>query len=305
VFNIFQNETPPPTGLIQFSLDGAPDAGFVKSVSGGYVKGEVAAEQAGPNFRQFKHVATIDIEPIKLELAMALSGPMMDWIGDSWRRGYSRRNGHVAHGDFSGNSRIEQWFKNALLVETGFPALDASSKESLFLNCTILPEQLEIKEGSGMIGGSVSPLQKQWQANNFNVDIDGINTDGLVKVDAFTVKQKHKKFHYGAMRYAEIEPTGLEFPTFTMYSTIDCAHGFYDWHEKYVIKGHRDTEMEKDGEIQFLSPSGDILMTVSMRRIGITGVSIEKSEAMGDKLKLVKIEMFVEDLELYEGMGLE
>jgi hypothetical protein len=302
---MFNIERPFAAGALQFSLDGAPDAGFIKSIAGGFHKGEVASEQAGPNFRAFKHVATVDIEPLKVELAMALSRPMMDWIACSWRQtGYERRSGHIGHGDFGLESRIEQHFKNALLVETGFPALDAKSKEALFLNCTILPEQLEIVQGSGPIFGSTSPKQKMWQACNFHVDIRGIDTSGINKVDAFTVKMKHKKFHYGAMRQAEIEPTGMEFPTITMYSRLDKAKDFFDWHHQYVTCGRRDTEMEKDGEIQFLAPNGhDVLMSVALNKLGITGVSIEKSDASADKIKMAKIDLFVEDLDLLPGWG--
>jgi len=294
-----------PAGQFQFSLDGAPDAGYVKSVSGGYIKGEVAAEQAGPDFHQFKHVATVDTEPLVVELGMGLSKPMIHWIADSWRRQYSRRNGHVGHGDFDRWSQLEQHFTDALLIETAFPALDASSKEPLYMTAKILPEVLEVKKGSARLGGIITPKQKLWMSCNFALSIDGVDCKGVNKIDSFTIKQKFKKLHVGSMRHPEIEPTGLEFPTLTFYCGLGRAQGFLDWHEQYVVKGRRDTKMEKNGEIQYRSPSGDILMTISLRGVGITAVSIEKSEANADKLKLAKIECFVETMEIYDGMGLE
>ncbi len=292
-------------GHFQFTLDGDPDTGFVKSVSGGYIKGEVASEQAGPTALQFRHVATVDIEPIQVDLGMALSYRMIDWIRDSWNRKYSRRNGHVGHGDFDRNAHVEQHFTNALLIETTFPALDASSKESLYMSAKILPETLEVKAGSGRLDGQLSSLQKLWSANNFTVDIDGIACGGVNKVDSFTIKQKHKKFHYGSARLPEIEPTGIEFPNLVLYVSLARAKAFFDWHDQYVVRGRRDTAMEKTGAIVYRGPNGDALLTLKLAGVGITAVSIDKSEAQNDKIKMAKVELFVESMDIEDPFGLE
>jgi hypothetical protein len=302
MFNIFENRGI-AGGVIQMGIDGAPIVGFVKSVSGGYVKGNVAAEQAGPNYQQFKHVATVDIEPLKVELGMSLAGPFLLWIAETWRKGYSRRNGYVAHGDYSQTARVEQVFMNALLSEVGFPTLDATSKDSLYLNCTIVPEQLELIPGMGPMIGLVPGAQKMYQASRFIVNIDGIDCTGINKIDGFTVKQKVKKFSYGSFRYPEIEPTGIEFPTLTFYTGLDHAATFYAWHKMYVIDGRRDITMEKNGQIIYMGPGFRPLMVLLLKNVGIQGVSIEKSDAGADKIKLVKVELFCEEIDIVPGGG--
>ncbi len=292
-------------GNFQFTLDGSDDTGYVKSISGGYLKGEVASEQTGPSALQFRHVATVDIEPITVELGMALSYRMIDWIRDSWNRRYSRRSGHVGHGDFDQNAFLEQHFADALLIETTFPTLDATSKEPLYMSAKILPETLEVKPGSGRLQGLISSKQKLWVANSFGVSIDGIDCNGVNKVDSFTIKQKHKKFHYGSARLAQVEPTGIEFPSLVLYVSLARAKPFFDWHNDYVVRGRRDTDMEKTGAIVYRGPNGDDLLTLSLSGVGITAVSVEKSEANSDKIKMAKIELFVESMEIEDPYGLE
>ena len=293
-------------GNFQFTLDGSDDTGYVKSITGGYIKGEVASEQAGPSALQYRHVATVDIEPITVDLGMALSYRMIDWIRDSWSRKYSRRNGHVGHGDFDRHAQLEQHFTNALLIETTFPALDATSKEPLYMSAKILPETIEVKAGSGRLTGLIGSKQKLWVANSFAVNIDGVDCAGGVnKVDAFTIKQKHKKFHYGSARLPQVEPTGIEFPNLVLYVSLARAKPFFDWHNEYVVRGRRDTAMEKTGEIVYRGPNGDDLLTIKLSGVGITAVSVDKSEANSDKIKMAKVELFVESMDIEDKFGLE
>jgi hypothetical protein len=267
--------------------------------------GKVGAASDRKTSGTLSHVATVDIEPISVDLGMALSYRVLDWIRDSWSRKYSRRSGHIAHGDFDRNSHLEQHFTEALLVETTFPALDASSKEPLYMTAKILPETIEVKAGSGRLDGQISSLQKLWSANSFSVNIDGVDCAGVNKVDSFTIKQKHKKFHYGSARLPTVEPTGIEFPNLVLYVSLARAKGFFDWHDQYVVRGRRDTAMEKTGAITYRGPNGDALLTLNLKGVGITAVSIEKSEANSDKIKLAKIELFVESMELEDTDGLE
>jgi hypothetical protein len=68
-------------GHFLFQVDGGGDGpAFLKSVSGGMVKGAVLEDQAGPVSTQFKHLGAVEIEPIQIEIGMALSKPLLEWI---------------------------------------------------------------------------------------------------------------------------------------------------------------------------------------------------------------------------------
>lgn len=294
------------SGTFMFTLDGSTDTGYVKSVDGGAYKGEVAAEQVGPDFTRFKHITTVDIEPISLELGMAVSNRMIQWIGDSWQRKYSRRNGSILHGDFKGKVHYEQQFKDALITETTFPALDATDKNPAYMNVKFQPETLDLHKSSGDLHATVGTKQKLWTPASFMLLIDGLDCSKVSKIESFSVKQKVKKLYYGGARQAQIEPTGIEFPDLNIEMSLAHADDFIKWHKDYVMSGARDMKMEKEGEIIFYNQSMmDALLSVKLKRVGICGIQLLKSEAMAEQVKKVKVSLYCDSMAISPGIGLE
>lgn len=294
------------SGTFMFTLDGSTDTGYVKSVDGGALKGEVVAEQVGPEFTRFKHVTTVDIEPISLELGMAVSNRMIQWIGDSWKKQYSRRNGSIIHGDFKGKAQYEQEFKEALITETTFPALDATDKNPAYMTVKLQPETLSLQKSSGHLQATVGTKQKLWTPANFMLLIDGLDCSKVSKIGSFSVKQKVKKLYFGGERNAQIEPTGIEFPDLELEMSLAHADDFIAWHKDYVLTGKRDLKMEKQGEIIFYNQSlMDALMSVKLKGLGICGIQVLKSEAMAEQIKKVKISLYCDSMEISPGIGLE
>lgn len=294
------------SGKYQFNLDPTFDAAYVKSVDGGFHKAEVVSEQAGPSHLSFKHSSTVDIQPISLELGMAISKPMIDWISASWRRDYQRKSGSILHADFNGKIRYAQEFTEALILETSFPALDASSKDSAYMTVKIQPEGLSIKTEGGDLKGTLGVKQKLWTPANFCLSVDGCNCDGVSKIDSFTVKQEVKKFHFGPYREPQIEPSKLTFPDLTIESSLAYAEDFMKWHQNYVVLGKKDTKEQRDGEIIFYDQTlSNPLLTVSLANIGISSFEILKSEAHSETIKKAKIGLYVESMDITDGFGLE
>jgi hypothetical protein len=94
-------------GHFLFQIDGAGDGpAYLRSVTGGMVKGAVLEDQAGPVATPFKHLGAVEIDPIQLEIGMALSRPLLEWIRGSWRRQFSRRSGAIVHSDFDFKCRL-------------------------------------------------------------------------------------------------------------------------------------------------------------------------------------------------------
>lgn len=293
-------------GRYQFNLDPTYDAAFVKSVDGGFHKAEVVTELAGPTNLAFKHSSTVDIQPISLELGMAISKPVVDWISASWRRDYQRKSGSIVHADFNGKIRYAQEFTEALILETTFPALDASNKDSAYMTVKIQPEGLTIKTDSGDLQGENGVKQKLWTPSSFRMSIDGCNCNGVNKIDSFTVKQDVKKFHFGPYREPQIEPSKLTFPDLTIESSLAFAEDFLKWHQNYVVLGKKDTKEQRNGEIIFYDQShANPLLTVKLQHVGISAFEIIKSEANGDKIKRAKISLYVESMDITDGFGLE
>jgi hypothetical protein len=299
-------------GHFAFHLDdkSTRSTAWLKSVDGGAVKGSVVTENVGTDQLTFRHLSTIEVEPITVEVAIAAAKPLLRWIQASWTREYSRRNGAVVHGDFRYQSKIEQWFYDALIAEVSFPALDAGDKNPAYLNVKLHPERIELKKGSGEISGvDGDNKSKMWTPSMFELKIEGVNCERVSKIDAITVKQSITQMYTGANRYPELEPTGIEFPNLTLYVTEAYAQDFVEWHRKFVVQGAKDPEQEKTGYLNFLDPSSKkILFSINLNQVGISSLTVEKSEANAEALKRVKVELYVDGLELefkegFEGEG--
>src|SRR4029079_18783237 len=99
-------------GHFLFRLDdnGDDGAAYLKSAGGGMVKGAVLEEQAGPASQQFKHIGSVEMDLIEIEIGMALSRPVLDCIKCSWEKNFTRQNGCIIHADFNLKCKMEQWF---------------------------------------------------------------------------------------------------------------------------------------------------------------------------------------------------
>lgn len=295
------NRTAYSSGYFQFALDGEPETSWLKSVDGGGVKASLIQENVGPDHIQLKHVATVEIDPLTVEVGMAATSPIFRWIQDSWKHRFSRRDGSVVHANFEYASVIEQWFYEALISEVGFPTLDGSDKNPAYLTLKLQPERIELKNGDGqkIVGAEGAKKQKLWSPSSFRLEIDGIDCTHVNKVDAFTVKQKIKPLYIGSSRYPELEPAGIEFPNLTVTMAAAYADDFIKWHQAFVVKGDKDPKHLKSGAIEFLDPrSAETLLTVKLENVGINSLTFEKSEAGAESLKRCKVELFVESMDL-------
>ncbi|HWM88132.1 MAG TPA: phage tail protein, partial [Kofleriaceae bacterium] len=292
-------------GHFLFQIDESGEgAAYVKSVSGGMVKGAVLEDQAGPVATQFKHVGAVEIDPIQIEIGMALSKPLLEWIRGSWRRQFSRRSGSVIHADFDFRTKFEQWFEDALITETKFPTLDGSAKEPAYLSVTLQPERVKPKAGDGSIlRGNHGIHQKLWQPCNFRLDIQGVDCSYVNRIDSFSVTQRIKPLYTGSTRFPEVEPTGIDFSNLVVYIGVEHADDFMAWYEQFIVRGDKDTRQERDGFLEFMAPDGHtVLFTINLNRLGIHKLSVEKSEANSEQIKRYKIELYLESMELeYSG----
>ena len=292
------------SGHFEFNLDGSPTAAWIKSVEGGAVKSEVITENVGSDDLAFRHTSTLAFDPITLNVAMSAAKPFLEWIKDSWSKKFARRTGSIVHADFNLKAQFEQSFQDALITEVGFPALDATSKETAYLTVKMQPEQLSLKSASGSLKGTENKdvKAKMWSPSNFKLTIDGVDCSKVRKIEAITVKQKVTQLYFGASRVPEIEPTGIEFPNMSLTLPAAYAQDFIKWHNEFVITGDKDTKQIKTGYIEFLDAQNkNTIFTIDLDGVGIHNLSIEKSDANAEDLKQVKVELFVDFMELKLG----
>lgn len=286
--------------LFQLDSDDDRDAAYLKSVAGGMVKGAILEEQAGPSSSQFKHLGAVEIEPIQLEIGMAMSRPILDWIAGSWKKQFTRKSGAIVHADYNGRCKFEQWFQNALISETKFPTLDGAANEPAYLNVTLNPEDVNLRPGDGrQVMGHVGVNQKKWLPSNFRIDIIGVDCSHVSRIDSFTVKQTIRPLYTGMSRFPELEPTGVEFSNLTLYLSEEYGDDFVRWYHEFVVSGGQDISHEREGYIEFLGPDNRTpIFQINLNRLGIHQVAVEKNEANTDSVKRLKVELYLESMEL-------
>ncbi len=296
------------TGHFELVIDGNKKPCYLKSIEGGFVKAGVIDEPIGIDLMRIKHTTVREVEPISAEMGIAGSAEVLKWIKSSWKKDWSRRNGHIAHSNYDLKSVIEQWYYDALITETTFPALDGGSKEASFLKIKFQPERIEIKPGDNQ---SISPetgtKQKMWQTAGFRLRIDGVEVSGTKKIESFTIKQGTKKVAVGNMRFQELEPTKVEFPTITGHIAHAHAGALIKWHNEFLVDRSADPAAERNGAIEFLAADkSKVLFSLTLANVGLASLSIPKSDGNQDALRMCKFELYVGSMDIENlGVGYE
>ena len=132
-------------------LDGSQNLGFVKSIKGGTIKGEVATHDLGPGNVRKKHLATIRYEAFTIEAGMGMSAGFYDWIRASFDKGHVTKTGEFIACDFDFKAKSSREFLDCHIAEVTFPALDGSSKEPAFMTIKLDPERIRYQPGDGRL----------------------------------------------------------------------------------------------------------------------------------------------------------
>jgi hypothetical protein len=295
------------SGHFEVNIDGHKTTAFIKSVEGGWAKANVADDVHGAGLYRVKHVSTVEVEPITIEFGLAGANDMLGWIKGSWERKFGRRSGEIIHANFNQQPTFSHQFRDALLTETIFPALDGASKDGGYLKVKMQPEWVETKTlppGGQRTSGIYSNKQKMWTPSAFRLNIDGIDDMKYTnKVDSFTIKQGVKKLFIGADRFPTLEPTKLEFPNLSGTIALEYAEKLLQWHRDYIHRGVQDPKSQKTGSLEFLTPDRkQTIFQIALYEVGISHVQLEQSTANANSIKRVKFELFVQRMDL-QGLG--
>lgn len=294
-------------GHFELNIDGHKSTAFIKSIEGGWARAQVADDGVGSQQYKMKHISTVEVEPISVEFGLAGANDMLQWIKASWDRRFSRRSGEIIHANFNQQPTFSHQFRDALITETTFPALDGASKDGGYLKVKMQPEWVETKKlpaGGQRTSGVYSNKQKLWAPSAFRFNIDGIDDMKYVnKLDSFTIKQGVKKHYIGNDRFPTLEPTKIEFPNLTGTIALEYADKLIKWHNEYIQRGEQDPRGQRTGSIEFLSPDRkQTIFAINLYEIGISHVQIESSTANANAIKRLKFELFIHRMNI-QGAG--
>lgn len=285
------------TGNFQLTLDGVK-CGFPKSLEGGGVSAEVISVLDGTSPFAHKHIGSPRYEEFSIQFGSAMDRTLFDWIAATWAGKFARKNGSI----IAVNQKLEMVsqrdFFNALITETTFPALDAASRNPVYLTLKFAPEYTRNSKASGKVTGAVAKQQKLWLPSNFRLTLGDLDCSKVSKVDAFTIKQALVTERIGDSRDHLREPGRIEFPNLRITLAESGAQSWLDWFDDFVIKGNNDGAKEKSGSLSLLSPNQqEVLARVNLFNVGIFKLASEKAEANSDQIKRVTAEVYCEQME--------
>jgi len=289
-------------------LDGVP-AGVLTSVDGGQFKSEAIAQKVGSQGLVTQYPGRQKFEDITIQVGTSMSQGFWDWMKASIDTKPTRKNGAIVACDFDGNERSRRTFKDALISEIQFPALDASAKTPAFIQVKISPEFMDYdkKGGKKTNNGVTLEKQKMFVPANYKITVQRIDagiTKHVVKVDPITIKQNIIVNAIGSELYPRIEAGRVDHPVISVYVPENYVQPWMTWWKSFVGEMKHDSSNEAWASIAFLaSDVSTELMTLKFEGVGITGLTFDKHDAGGEGIRTVKVDLYTEKMSFEGGAG--
>lgn len=281
-------------GRFGFLVEGSKFLGFVRSVSGGNIRGEVAVRQTGSV--QKKRICNVIYEPFTIEVGMGMSTDFYNWIQASFDKGYIIKNGELVVCDFDYSIMSIREFQDAHISELTMPALDASSKDPAYMTLKFNPEKIRYKKSTRLpIQVDVRPTTKKWTASNFRIELGDLPCDHVAKIDSFTLKQSIKRDKTGVARRSQKYPSIIEVPNLKLSISMVEIQSWQHWYHSFIVGGkHKDV---LNGAITFLgSELKDELARLDLQNVGIISMKIAGQEANKEEVARFEVELYVEQM---------
>jgi hypothetical protein len=272
---------------------------IVQDAQGGGFKADVIEFQQGNSSLIQKQLGTVAFNDIDVQIGLPQATPLLDWVAATWSKNYQRKNGAVVATDFNYEKKARREFFNALIGDVTIPTLDGSSKDAGYLTVTVAPEQIAHKVDSGKLQSATTSKQKLWMSANFRLELDGVDTTKVSKIDSFTVKQQIVEFREGEQRLPQRVPGKLEFPNLAVTFASASGPSWLSWFEDFVVNGINGDDNEKGGRIVFLAPNlKDELGSIDLFHVGIFQLDDGVFDPVNEPSALMRAYLYVERMKL-------
>ena len=259
----------------------------VRSIEGGEPVADMV-EQPGPN--------GVDIHPGPIHYADVVAGVPLNSFAKvlgAWAAGQQGPlDGRVIGADFDYKHGYQRSLKQARLAEVAFPALDGSSKESGYLELRLAPASTELTPLPGnYYGSNMGAKQKAWLLSNFRLDIPGLATKKVSRIEPFKLSLKTS----GGTSY--VGGTRL-----TVTFAASDAATWLDWQDQ-LLKGQPS---ERTLDLAVLGPDlKKPLVTLKGTGVGLLSLAPLAYVANSEKLPRLRAELYVERWQIVPGAASE
>lgn len=248
-------------------------AGWVHSVEGGSFTSDVEGQQNGPRRKQ---MGGVKYEDITLTCGTGMSQTFYEWIGSAFGGRPQPKDGAVSSCDFNFNEIARKEWSRGLITEVGLPALDASSRNAVWMTIKITPESVRSKKGGGRISPGKQPKQKEWLPSNFRLNITGLDCTRVNQVGALTLQQKGR----GGGSVSNLVVTLPE---------ADAAT-WQAW-QRSEQSARAAAGGGKSGQLDYLSPNlREVLFSLTFHNLGLIKLTPTKTQGR-ENVRRVRAEM--------------
>jgi hypothetical protein len=262
---------PVPLGHAALVLEGKT-CGIARRLSGGSVGAHVLQEMHQATGQKRKHIGAAIREDFSLDFGFAMGPPLLEWIAQTWKLQFPRRDGAILALDKDLVPRSQRKFTGALISETTIPALRKGGKEAVWLNLKFAVETVKLESASGgKVSGDPKHPEKLLLAEGFALDIEGLDCKTVKAIGSFTVRQSvHRNDAPGDY---QLEGGAVSFPDLEITFAEVSVESWQKWHEDFVVKGNNSEKDERSGTLTLLSPNGQKMATIKLLGLGIFNLS--------------------------------
>jgi hypothetical protein len=262
---------PGPLGHAALVLEGK-NCGIARRLSGGSVGAHVIEEMDFCTGQQRKRLGAPIREDFSLDFGCAMGPPLFEWIAQTWKMQALRKDGAILACDKDLVPKSQRKFTGALISETTIPALRAKSKEPVWLNLKFSVETIGLEGASGgKVSGDPKHPEKILLAENFQLDIEGLDCKQINAIGSFTVRQSVHR--HDAPEWSELVGGAVSFPNLHVTLPEVSVESWHKWHEDFVVKRESSEKNEKSGTLTLLSPNKQTMATIKLHGLGIFNLS--------------------------------
>lgn len=263
-------------GSFALLLDGVT-AGTLQAVSGGMMLADVVIEPAltRGGFPK-KHLSTARFDPLHMQVTLPMTKPFSQWLSAAFAGKPLVKTGTLVSFDGTLKEREQRKFTNFRLVELGFPALDAASKDLARLTVVAQADAVVIGPPTGQ--SAPPPTTKPAPASSFRLTLGDLDTTRVSKISSISVK---------------LSPRG-EVSNFSVVIADASADSWRKWYSTFVVKGQGTDTNEKTGALEIFAAD----MRTAVLRLVLEGVGILRLDPAPQEIGRLKAELYVEGVRL-------
>jgi phage tail-like protein len=264
-------------GKFAFELDGTR-VGFLQSFDGGNMSAELATHKMGPSNYEKKNVTTIKWTPLKMRTGIGMSKGLYQWIQAAFDMGVMYKNGAITVADFNYKAQRRMDVENMLMTKVTMPTLSGDSKETGYFDIEVLPERCRwMKEGGQDVRGQIGAKQKGWHCANWRLEIGGLPTKRVAKIEGLAWECKTVMDSIGDARENTIHPVATTVTDFTIHVSMADLEAWQAKAKQWFVDGACLEGDEMTAAITLLGPN----MSTEYGRIELLNVGLKEFNAHG------------------------